>query len=94
MRLYLLVRGPRACLGRRCVIGHFIRIPTPALTDHVNRFAEMESVVAITMLVSNYKITLKEEPRFANESLEQKKERLLKSISLLTLTCVFFFETP
>jgi hypothetical protein len=48
----------------------------------------MESVVAITMLVSQYKITLKEEPQFANETFEQRKERLLKSTSLLTLTCV------
>lgn len=54
----------------------------------LNRFAEMESVVAITMLVSQYKITLKEEPQFAHETFEQKKERVMKNISLLTLTYV------
>ncbi|XP_006455974.1 hypothetical protein AGABI2DRAFT_121882 [Agaricus bisporus var. bisporus H97] len=50
------------------------------------RFAETESVVVISMLISQYKITVKEEPQFANESFEMRKERLFKSTRLLTLT--------
>jgi hypothetical protein len=82
--------GPRACLGRRSV-EYFTSISARALTNcqiQKIRFAEMESVAAITMLVSQYKITLKELPQYANETFEQRKERLLKSTSLLTLTCV------
>ncbi|KAF5351017.1 hypothetical protein D9756_008375 [Leucocoprinus leucothites] len=52
------------------------------------RFAETEAVAFLTMLVSRYKITVKEEPRFANETFEQRKERLLKVVSILTLTPV------
>ena len=40
------------------------------------------------MLISQYKITVKEEPQFANESFEMRKERLFKSTRLLTLTYV------
>ncbi|EKM77564.1 hypothetical protein AGABI1DRAFT_101616 [Agaricus bisporus var. burnettii JB137-S8] len=50
------------------------------------RFAETESVIVITMLVAQYQIKVKEEPRFANESFEMKKERLLKTAVGLTLT--------
>lgn len=82
--------GPRACLGRKCV-EYFISISTQS-TDRMrclkHRFAEMEGVVVITMLVSLYKITVKEEPQFANESFDMKKKRLFKSTRLLTLTCV------
>jgi len=49
------------------------------------RFAELESIVAITMLVKKYKITVKEEPRFAGETFEQRKERVLKAKNGLTL---------
>ncbi|XP_006455980.1 hypothetical protein AGABI2DRAFT_145954 [Agaricus bisporus var. bisporus H97] len=52
------------------------------------KFAEMEGVAVITMLVFLYNITVKEEPQFTNESFDVKKKRLLKSTRLLTLTCV------
>ncbi|KXN89025.1 Secologanin synthase [Leucoagaricus sp. SymC.cos] len=52
------------------------------------KFAETEAVVMLTMLVSRYKITVKDEPKFRNETFEQKKARVLKSIDLLTLTPV------
>lgn len=48
----------------------------------------MEAVAALTMLISRYKITVKEEPQFAHETFEQKKERILRTIPLLTLTYV------
>ncbi|THH29773.1 hypothetical protein EUX98_g4419 [Antrodiella citrinella] len=52
------------------------------------RFAELESIVAIAMLVKNYKITVKEEPEFAEETFEQRKARVLKAKNGLTLTPV------
>ncbi|TCD65732.1 hypothetical protein EIP91_002261 [Steccherinum ochraceum] len=52
------------------------------------RFAELESIVAITMILQKYKITVKEEPQFAGETFEQKKERVLKTKPGLTLTPV------
>ena len=50
------------------------------------RFAELESMVAITMILQKYKITVKEDPKFAGETLEQKKERVLETKEGLTLT--------
>ncbi|KAF5351015.1 hypothetical protein D9756_008377 [Leucocoprinus leucothites] len=52
------------------------------------KFAETEAVAFLTMLVLRYKITVKEEPCFANETFEKRKERLLKVVSILTLTPV------
>ena len=42
------------------------------------------------MLVSQYKITVKEEPQFAGETFEKKKSRILSTSQRLTLTCVSF----
>ncbi|TCD69149.1 Ubiquitin fusion degradation protein 4 [Steccherinum ochraceum] len=50
------------------------------------RFAELESIVAITMLVKKYKITIKEEPQFAGETFEQRMNRVLATKNGLTLT--------
>lgn len=50
------------------------------------RFAELETIVAIAMLVKKYKITVKEEPEFAGETFEQKKARVLMAKNGLTLT--------
>jgi len=44
------------------------------------------------MLVSQYKITVKEEPQFAAETFEQRKSRLLDCSSALTLTYVLLFD--
>lgn len=41
------------------------------------------------MLVSQYKITVLEEPRFAGETWEEKKERVLKATKVLTVKCVW-----
>ncbi|KAK7682024.1 hypothetical protein QCA50_014988 [Cerrena zonata] len=42
------------------------------------RFAELESMVVLAMIIKNYKITIKEEPQFAGETLEQTKERIFQ----------------
>ncbi|KAF9530338.1 cytochrome P450 [Crepidotus variabilis] len=52
------------------------------------KFAEVESIAAITAFISQYKVTIKEEPQFAHETFKQKKERVLKTFNALTLTPV------
>ncbi|RPD75492.1 cytochrome P450 [Lentinus tigrinus ALCF2SS1-7] len=42
-------------------------------------FAETEAVAALTLLVSQYKISVKDEPQFAGETFEQRKARVLKT---------------
>ena len=43
------------------------------------------------MLVSQYKIEIKEEPQFVGETFEERKSRILSARAGLTLTYVFFF---
>ncbi|CAL1699490.1 unnamed protein product [Somion occarium] len=52
------------------------------------RFAELESLVFLSMLVMQYKFIVKPEPQFANETFEQRKERILKFTQGITLTPV------
>lgn len=42
------------------------------------------------MLVSTYKITVKEEPEFANETFEERKARILASKPGVTMACAQF----
>ena len=50
------------------------------------RFSETEAIATLTMIVSQYTITVKEEPQFVGETFEQRKSRVLKSWNGLTLT--------
>jgi len=50
------------------------------------KFSETETIATLTMLVSRYKITIKEEPEFAGETYEQRKTRVLKCWNGVTLT--------
>jgi len=50
------------------------------------KFFETEGIAVLTMLVSKYKISLKEEPEFAGETMAQRKERIFRSTNGLTLT--------
>jgi len=52
------------------------------------RFAETESILGLSMLVRRYKIEVKEDPKFAAESFEQRKERVLAAKPGLTLSPV------
>lgn len=40
------------------------------------RFFETESIAAITMMISTYKIEIKEEPEFAGETFEERFARV------------------
>jgi hypothetical protein len=42
----------------------------------ISRFFETEGVAIMTMLVSRYKIEIKEEPEFAGETFEERYARI------------------
>jgi len=50
------------------------------------KFFETEGIAVLTMLVSRYKIEVKEEPQFAAESFDDRKARILATKSAITLT--------
>ncbi|KAI0093992.1 614/534 cytochrome P450, partial [Irpex rosettiformis] len=52
------------------------------------RFFEVEGVAILAMLVSRYKIEVKDEPQFAGETFEQRQERVLRARPGVTLTPV------
>ncbi|KAH7923074.1 cytochrome P450 [Leucogyrophana mollusca] len=49
------------------------------------KFSETEGTAVLTLLVSRYKIEIKEEPQFASETFEQRKARVLSARSIVTL---------
>ncbi|THU87661.1 cytochrome P450 [Dendrothele bispora CBS 962.96] len=52
------------------------------------RFAEVESVAIISLLILKYKVRVKEEEQFKNETFEERKERVLNTENGITLTPV------
>ena len=50
------------------------------------RFFETEGIAILTMLVSKYRVELKDEPEFAGETWAEKKERLMRCRPGLTMT--------
>jgi hypothetical protein len=54
------------------------------------RFFETSAVAILILLISKFKISIKDEPQFASETFQEKKERLSKSKVQLTLTYVCF----
>ena len=55
----------------------------------IDRFAELESMVVLAMMVKNYKISVKQEPQFANETVEQTRARIFELTYGVTQTYVF-----
>ena len=51
-----------------------------------HRFSETESVVILSMLVMRYEMVLLHEPKYANETFEERKERVLQTTLHVTLT--------
>jgi hypothetical protein len=66
--------GARACLGRRCELSQCVWGKVPHVK--VSRFFETEGTAIMTMLVSRYKIEIKEEPEFACETFEERYARI------------------
>lgn len=52
----------------------------------LSRFFETEGIAILTILISRYKIEVKEEPQFAGETFEERKARILACKPGLTLT--------
>jgi len=50
------------------------------------KFFETEGIAFLTMLVSRYKIEVKEEPQFAAETFDEKKARVLALNPGITMT--------
>ncbi|KAH8834989.1 cytochrome P450 [Flagelloscypha sp. PMI_526] len=50
------------------------------------KFSETETVAILSVIVERYSIHIKEEPKFANETFEQKKKRLLNARQGITHT--------
>ena len=59
------------------------------LSSLCDRFAETEAVAVLSILVSQFKMTIKEEPQFVAETFEQREARVLSTRLLLTTTWVF-----
>jgi hypothetical protein len=47
-----------------------------AMCSYAFRFGETEAIAAINMLVSKYKVEVKEEPGFAGETFEERYARI------------------
>jgi hypothetical protein len=56
-----------------------------------DRFFETEGIAVLAMLISQYKIAIKDEPQFAGETFEERKSRILSVHAVLTLTYVIYF---
>ncbi|KAG8764895.1 hypothetical protein FRC15_007343, partial [Serendipita sp. 397] len=50
------------------------------------RFAEVEAIIVLCKIVANYRIDILEEARFAGETFEQRKARVLSCTDLITTT--------
>ena len=54
------------------------------------RFFETEGIAILTMLISQYKVEIKDEPQFVGETFDERKSRVLASKPGLTTTYVTF----
>lgn len=82
--------GNRACLGRKCAWFKLLKLYFDSVL--VYRFFETEGIAILTMMVSKFKIEIKDEPQFRGESFEAKRERVLKTKLGLTVTWAFYFD--
>ena len=42
------------------------------------RFAEVESIAVLVMIISRYEVHVKEDPRYEHESLQETEQRILR----------------
>ena len=71
----------KVCLSNQSIFNHYF-------FPFLFRFAETESTAVLSMLVSQYKFKIKEEPQFADETFEERKSRILSVRQSLTLMYV------
>ena len=73
--------GARACLGKRYEL---LRYKRDQSSRRIFRFFETEGIAIMTLLVSKYKIEIKEEPEFAGETFEERYARVTACDQALT----------
>ena len=63
---------------------HWPEVSAPLLRDNTNqillyliRFSEIEQIAVLSVLLLHYRITILEEPRYAHETIEERKRRIL-----------------
>ena len=54
----------------------FCGVTDSGVSHTVSRFFETEGIAVMTMIVSKYKIEIKEEPKFAGETFEERYARV------------------
>ncbi len=65
-------------------------LPNADYVFQMFRLFETEGIAILTMLVSKFKIEIKDEPEFSAETFEEKKTRILRGRQGITLTFVLF----
>jgi hypothetical protein len=87
--MYMPFNVRSSCLSWQKVSLHFIvnRVASSEISPS-SRFSETEAIAVLTMTILRYKVTIKEEPQFAGETFEQRKERILLTKNMVTLTYV------
>jgi hypothetical protein len=56
------------------------------LMGYPYRFFETEGIAALTMIISRYKVTIKDEPQFAGETFAEKRARVTANKAGVTVT--------
>ena len=83
------VVGSRACLGRRYEQTWSFLTRRSIYPCFFFRFFETESIAVITMMLLKYRVEVKEEPEFVDETFEQRFARITASESYLTNTYAY-----
>ena len=66
----------------------------PLSLSEIPRFAETEAVIILTTMLQRYRVEVKKDPRYANETFEERKTRLLYGQKTAVTTGTFINETP
>ena len=82
--LMAITLGARSCIGKRLVT--LYRDKDKGLTFLVDRFSETEAVPIIALIIARYRVEIQDEPQFASETFEQRRERVLAGEQNITLT--------
>ena len=83
--LHPILRGCSS-LSRTAVRSIQAHITGIGANEGLCRFSEIEALTILALIVLHYRIEVLEEPQFVDETLEQKRERLLEAKPGLTLT--------
>ena len=73
--------GPRSCIGKRYarIFFHLKKVSGNEYSFTV-RFAEIESITTLALMVIHYEISVTENPIFAHETWEQRRDRVMDAV--------------